>query len=71
MKSVISSHEAPKEEVLKRVKGVILCGDMYEFVKIGSVKIFVYILGDYKYNITYINNSVLTFELDNVYCFKF
>ena len=71
MKSIISNHEATKEEILKRVDDVVLCGDLVDFVNNGSVTNAVYVLGDYKYNITFVNGIVLTFELENVYCFKF
>ena len=71
MKSIISNHEARKEEVLQRIDDVVLSGDLVDFVNVGSVTIAVYVLGNYKYNITFVNGIVLTFELENVYCFKF
>ena len=71
MKSVISNHEAPKETVLKHVDDVVLSGDLVDFVQVGVVTIAVYVLCDNKYNITFVNGSVLTFELENIYCFKF
>ena len=71
MKSVISNHEARKEEVLQRIDDVVLCGDLVDFVEVGSALITVYMLGNNKYNITFVNGSVVLFELENVYCFKF
>lgn len=71
MKSIISNHEAQKEMVLQRIDDVVLCGDLVDFVQVGSVTIASYVLGDNKYNITIVNGSVLMFELENVYCFKF
>ena len=71
MKSIISNHEAPKEEVLRRIHFVVLHGDLNYYVEIGSLRIVTCVLGDNKYNISYLNESVLTFELENVYCFKF
>ena len=71
MKSIISNHEVPKEEVLQRIDFVVLHGDLVNFVQVGSSTIAVYVLGDNKYNITFVNGSVLTFELENIYCFKF
>ena len=71
MKSVISNHEASKEEVLRRINFVVLHGDLNSYVEIGSLRIVTCVLGDNKYNISYLNESVLTFELENVYCFKF
>ena len=71
MRSIISNYEAPKETVLKRVDDVVLSGDLVDFVQVGVVTIAVYVLCDNKYNITLVNGSVLTFELENVYCFKF
>ena len=71
MKSIISNHEAQKEMVLQRMDDVVLCGDLVDFVQVGGVTIAVYLLGDNKYNITLVNGSVLLFELENVYCFKF
>ena len=71
MKSVISNHETPKESVLERIDDVVLCGDLVDFVQVGSATTAVYMLGDNKYNITFVNGSVLLFELENVYCFKF
>ena len=67
MKSVISSHEARKEEVLQRIDDVFLFGTLVDFVQVGSLTIGVYVLGDNKYNITFVNGSVLTFELENIY----
>ena len=71
MKSVISDIEASKEAVLQGIDFVVLHGDLVDFVKAGSLTIGMYMLGNFKYNITFINGSVLTFELENVYCFKF
>ena len=71
MKSIISNHEASKEEVLQRIDDVALSGDLVDFMNVGVVSIAVYVVGDYKYNITFVNEYVLTFELENVYCFKF
>ena len=71
MKSVISNHEAPKEVVLKRIDTVTSSAYLSEIIEMGCLEIMVYMLGNLKYNITYINASVLTFELENVYCFKF
>ena len=71
MKSVISNHEASKEEVLRRINFVVLHGDLNYYVEIGGLRIVTCVLGDNKYNISYLNESVLTFELENVYCFKF
>ena len=70
MKSIISNHEARKEEVLQRIDHVVSSGDLVDFVQVGVVTIAVYELGN-KYNITFVNGSVLTFELENIYCFKF
>ena len=71
MKSIISNHEARKEEVLQRIDDVVLFGDLVDFVQVGSATIVVYMLGNNKYNITIVNGSVVLFELENVYCFKF
>ena len=71
MKSIISNHEARKEEVLQRIDDVVLFGDLVDFVQVGSATIVVYMLGNNKYNITLVNGSVVLFELENVYCFKF
>ena len=71
MKSVISNHEAPKEAVLKRIDTVTSSAYLSEIVEMGCLEIMVYLMGNLKYNITYINGSVLTFELENIYCFKF
>lgn len=71
MKSLISNHEAPKEVVLKRIDTVTSSAYLSEIIEMGCLEIMVYMLGNLKYNITYINASVLTFELENVYCFKF
>ena len=71
MKSVISNHEGSEEEVLRRVSFVVLHGDLIDVIYAGCLITAVYLLGDNKYNITYLNGSVLTFELENVYCFKF
>ena len=71
MKSIISNHEARKEEVLQCIDDVVLCGDLVDFVEVGSALIAVYMLGNNKYNITFVNGSVVLFELENVYCFKF
>ena len=71
MKSIISNHEARKEEVLQRIDDVVLCGDLVDFVEVDSALITVYMLGNNKYNITFVNGSVVLFELENVYCFKF
>ena len=71
MKSVISNHEATKEEVLQRIHFVVLHGDLIYYVEVGSLRIVTCVLGDKKYNISYLNDSVLMFELENVYCFKF
>ena len=71
MKSIISNHEARKEEVLQRIDDVVLFGDLVDFVQVGSATIAVYMLGNNKYNITLVNGSVVLFELESVYCFKF
>ena len=71
MKSIISNHEARKEEVLQRIDDVVLFGDLVDFVEVGSALITVYVWGNNKYNITFVNGSVVLFELENVYCFKF
>ena len=71
MKSIISNHEARKEEVLQRIDDVVLFGDLVDFVQVGSATIAVYVLGNNKYNITFVNGSVVLFELENIYCFKF
>ena len=71
MKSIISNHEAPKELVLQRIDTVTSSAYLSEIVEMGCLEIMVYLMGNLKYNITYINASVLTFELENVYCFKF
>ena len=71
MKSIISNHEARKEEVLQRIDDVVLFGDLVDFVQVGSATIVVYMLGNNKYNITLVNGCVVLFELESVYCFKF
>ena len=71
MKSIISNHEASKEEVLRRVNEVMVCGSVCYFREFGNLIIVSYKLGNNKYIITGINENVLTFELENVYFFKF
>ncbi len=71
MKSVISNHEASKEGILQRIDEVILSASLYDFVEFGGLTIGVYTLDNNKYIITFLNGRILTFELENVYCFKF
>lgn len=71
MKSIISSHEAPKNQVLQRMNDVIDAGTLVEESVIGNTIVMRYVLGDYNYYITYVNGVIVTFELFNVYCFKF
>ena len=71
MKSLISNHETPKEAILQRIDTVTSSAYLSEIIEMGCLEVMVYLLGNLKYNITYINGSVLTFELENIYCFKF
>lgn len=71
MRSVISNHVATKEQVLQRINDVLMCGKLFRHVESGHIEIKEYYLGRYKYIITYINGSIVAFELENVYCFKF
>ena len=71
MRSVISNHVATKEQVLQRINDVLMCGTLLCHVEGGRTEIKECCLGRYKYIITYINGSIVAFELENVYCFKF
>lgn len=71
MRSVISNHVATKEQVLQRINDVLTCGKLLCHVESGHAEIKECCLGRYKYIITYINGSIVAFELENVYCFKF
>lgn len=71
MKSIISSHEATKEEVMTRVNDVINCGTLTSRLEAREVKIERYELGSLVYYVTYVHDVLVTFELAGIYCFKF
>ena len=71
MKSIISSHEATKEQVLTRVDDVINCGTLTHKLDIRGVTIERYEFGGLVYNVIYIHSVLVSFELCDIYCFKF
>ena len=71
MKSIISSHEATKEEVMTRVNDVINCGTLTHKLDIRGVTIERYELGGWAYYVIYILSVLVSFELCGIYCFKF
>ena len=71
MKSIISSHEAPMEQVIQRMKDVINCGMLVQERQIVNTVVERYMLGDLNYYVTRVNGIIVTFELYHVYCFKF
>lgn len=71
MKSIISKHETSMEEVCSKVEDVIRVGKQTACIVIGLTKIQVFKFGRLTYIITSINDSIVSFELENVYCFKF
>lgn len=71
MKSIISNHEATKDEVLTRVNYVINCGNLTHKLDIRGVTIERYELGVLAYNVVYVHSVLVSFELCGIYCFKF
>ena len=71
MKSIISSHEATKEEVLQWVNDVITCGTLTRKLDICGLTIERYEFGGSAYYATYVHSVLVSFELAGIYCFKF
>lgn len=71
MKSVISNHEATLNEVTTQIENVISVGVQRAKVVVGHTKIQEFRYGRSIYIITSINDSIVSFECENVYCFKF
>lgn len=70
MKSIISRHEATKEEVLQMVNDVITCGTLTGKLDNSGVTIERYAFGNLIYLITYVHSVLVSFELVGIYCFK-
>lgn len=71
MKSIISNHEATKEQVLTRVDDVINCGTLTNKLEICGLTIERYEFGSSGYYVTYVHDVLVSFELAGIYCFKF
>ena len=71
MKSVISSHEATKDQVVTRVNDVINCGTLTRKIDHYGVTIERYEFGSLVYIVTYVHSVLVSFELAGIYCFKF
>ncbi len=71
MKSVISDYEMPYEALLELIEIVKSVGIRMAWIESGCVEITELKVEKYKYIITTINDSIVAFELENVYCFKF
>lgn len=71
MKSINSQHTATREQIIIRTDDVENCGTLLKEVWIGSTMIKKISFGRLIYIITYLCGVVVSFELENVYCFKF
>ena len=70
LKSVISSHTASLSEVISRAGDVAKCGTLISSIYISCSCIDTYKLGENIYILTYINDTLVAFELKGVYCFR-
>ena len=70
LKSVISSHTASLSEVITRAGDVRKCGTVISSTYISCSCITVFKLGENIYILTYINDTLVAFELKGIYCFR-
>lgn len=71
MKSINSKHEATIDEIKEQIEIVIANGFPSKSTVWGLTKIQEFKMESLTYLITSINDYIVAFELENVYCFKF